>query len=311
MLYHTLSPNLPPSSILGFGCASLMNRVGKKQSLDAIARALDAGITHFDVARAYGLGEAEVLLGEAIAGCREKVVVVTKFGLSPPRAARYLRWVRPIARKAVSFAPHLRRVSRAVVGSNVPVADRFSPAAANGSLESSLKALRTDYIDVFMLHDCVAADLSDSLLDFLMREIEKGKIRAIGLATSVDQIRHIASNRGLMPICQIANSVMHRNIEKFGHGPRILTHSTFEGADRLATCLESRKADAPKTVSPLGLTDIQRLMLSYALAANPRGSVIVSMVRPEHLRTNVAVAERPPFSPDEIRAYIDFAARCC
>src|SRR3954452_8900176 len=97
MPYVTICPGLPPSSRLGFGCGSVMGRVGRAASLRAIAAALDAGITHFDVARLYGYGEAETLLGEALRGRRDRVVIASKFGLMPPQASRALRRLKPLA----------------------------------------------------------------------------------------------------------------------------------------------------------------------------------------------------------------------
>jgi len=70
----TVAHGLPPSSRLGFGCGGVMGRVGRGQSLRAIAAALDGGITRFDVAPLYGYGEAEVL-GEALADKRDLVVL--------------------------------------------------------------------------------------------------------------------------------------------------------------------------------------------------------------------------------------------
>ncbi|MFX6040902.1 aldo/keto reductase, partial [Acinetobacter baumannii] len=61
------------SGRLGFGCAPMLGRVGRKDSLRALAIAYDNGIRHFDVARSYGFGEAEALLGEFLAGKRQHV----------------------------------------------------------------------------------------------------------------------------------------------------------------------------------------------------------------------------------------------
>ena len=55
-------------SVLGFGCAALMGRVGRRDSLAALAAAQDAGINFFDTARSYGYGESEALLGQFLTG---------------------------------------------------------------------------------------------------------------------------------------------------------------------------------------------------------------------------------------------------
>src|SRR5712691_9945935 len=130
MEYVRLAPGLAPSSRLGFGCGSVMGRIGRAASLRAIAAAFDAGISHFDVARLYGYGEAEALLGEAVRGRRDRVVIASKFGLAAPRAGVALRGLKPIAQKIAAAVPGLRPLIRSAVGGAGRDPDRFSAAAA-------------------------------------------------------------------------------------------------------------------------------------------------------------------------------------
>ena len=150
-----MAPGLPPSSALGFGCGAVGGRVGRKQSAWALSAALYAGITHFDVARSYGYGDAEILLGEVLVGRRERVVIATKLGITASSAARILKSLKPLAQKAVwllsgvpptSEVPRLRPRARDI--------RRFSPAVARASLDESLRALKTDYVDILFLHEC-------------------------------------------------------------------------------------------------------------------------------------------------------------
>ncbi len=67
-------------SKLGFGCGSLMARIKQKESVELLETAFEAGITHFDVARSYGYGEAEKAVGAFIADKRDQVTVTTKLG---------------------------------------------------------------------------------------------------------------------------------------------------------------------------------------------------------------------------------------
>ena len=53
---------------VGFGCSALLGRTGRTESLRALAAAWDEGIRFFDIARSYGYGEAEALLGEFLQG---------------------------------------------------------------------------------------------------------------------------------------------------------------------------------------------------------------------------------------------------
>src|SRR4051812_5874481 len=127
MKYHMIVPGLPPSSVLGFGCGAVGGRIGRKQSARALGAALDAGITHFDVARSYGYGEAEWILGDALTGQREGVVIATKFGVTASAGARMLSRFKPLAQAAVMAFPALRPLVRSAVLPRTVGARRFSP----------------------------------------------------------------------------------------------------------------------------------------------------------------------------------------
>jgi aryl-alcohol dehydrogenase-like predicted oxidoreductase len=278
MDYVSLIPGAPTSSRLGFGCGSVMGRVGRSQSLRAVDAALDAGITHFDVARSYGYGEAEALVGEALRGKRDRVVIASKFGLSAPRAAGALRALKPLAQQLAAKVPGARSAMRALLGAAQPAADRFSVTAAAASLDQSLAALKTDYLDILFLHDCAAEDLSDELLGFLDARVAAGKIRAYGVATDIDAVVPLHKAHGDRLIYQFANSVGAPNAERLaGNECRIVAHSPFFGADSL-------RAHG----------DVHAVMLAQALAAPGVAVVLCSMLDEAHLRANIAAAERPP-----------------
>ena len=73
------------ASVVGFGCASLGSRIGADQGLRALADAHAHGVTWFDLAPAYGAGEAEAIFGRFLAGRRDQVLVCSKVGLAPPQ----------------------------------------------------------------------------------------------------------------------------------------------------------------------------------------------------------------------------------
>src|SRR5205807_2674411 len=106
-----------------------------REKLCLLHAALDRGITHFDTARMYGVGQAEVALGEFLAGRRDQVTVATKVGLVPPPSA---------------FRVLPGRLLRGPLG----VRRGFDLRSVQRSLDRSLKALRTDYVDLLFLHEC-------------------------------------------------------------------------------------------------------------------------------------------------------------
>src|SRR5438132_8550034 len=133
------------TSAFGFGCSGLMARLDRAASVRCLEAAFDAGLTHFDVARSYGYGEAEAAVGRFIRDKRDRVTVTTKLGIEPPRASAGLATAKSVARLAVRVAPGLRRVARRRAAQLVS-ARRFGVEDARASLETSLRELATDYV---------------------------------------------------------------------------------------------------------------------------------------------------------------------
>jgi aryl-alcohol dehydrogenase-like predicted oxidoreductase len=305
MEYVRLSPGLPPSSRLGFGCGSVMGRIGRAASLRAISAALEAGITHFDVARLYGYGEAEALLGEAVRGRRDRVVIASKFGLAPSRASRALRGLKPLAQKLVAAVPALRPLVRSAVGDAERGADRFSAAAAKASLDESLAALKTDYLDILFLHEGGAADFGDELLEFLDRQVAAGTIRAYGAASGIESVIAMRRAHGDRLIYQFGNGLAEPNTRRLPAAERAyIGHSPFAGADKIIARLTARpsplRLPGGRGVQP---SEVHRLMLGFALGDPSVGVVLCSMLDPAHLRANLAVIEEPPFTAADIAAF--------
>ena len=274
-----------------------MGRVGRDQSLRTIAAALDGGITHFDVARLYGYGEAEALVGEALAGCRDRVVIASKFGLRATRAAGVLRGLKPIAQRLAASVPGARSMMRSLVGVAAQPADRFSVTSAQLSLDQSLAALDTDYLDIFFLHDCAAGDLSDELAGFLDRQLAAGKIRAWGVASDIAAVAPLYAARGDRLVYQFPNGMTAPNANRLpADGRRFICHSPFAGGAAVAAGLAGRL--------PRG--DEHHAMLGYAMSATNVAVVLCSMLGEKHLRANLDAVEHPRFNAEELAA---FAAR--
>ena len=276
MDYVTLASGLPASSRLGFGCGSIMGRVGRTQSLRAIEMALDAGVTHFDVARSYGYGEAETLVGDALHGKRDKVVIASKFGLEPPRAAGALRALKPIAQQIAATIPGARMAYlRSLGGASAARRTASLSPPPKASLNQSLAALKTDYLDILFLHDCAAADVTAELIEFLERQVTAGKIRACGVATGFDAILPLSDVYGDRLIYQFANGMFARNAERLVGERRIIAHSPFFGSERLGA-----RADA------------HQVLLAHAFSAAGVDVVLCSMLDEAHLRSNLDVVEQ-------------------
>ncbi|ABK51845.1 aldo/keto reductase [Acidothermus cellulolyticus 11B] len=152
MTYRQLGASGLTVSTVGLGC----NNIGRRLDKDATARlvdaALDAGITLFDTADVYGAepGASEEILGDVLSGRRGQVVLATKFG--KPMRGKVLP--EPVARGS-------RRYIRAAV-------------------EGSLRRLRTDYIDLYQMHEPDPRTPIEETLQALHELVIEGKVRYIG-----------------------------------------------------------------------------------------------------------------------------------
>lgn len=154
-------------SAMGLGCWAIggpftnelgnpvgWGQVNDSESVRAIHRALDLGITFFDTADVYGCGHSERILGQALEGVRDRVVIATKFGRV------------------------FDEQSRLITGNDA------SPEHIRRACEASLRRLDTDHIDLYQFHlgdydTARAAEVRDTLEEL----VAAGKIRAYAWST--------------------------------------------------------------------------------------------------------------------------------
>jgi len=155
MQYRKLGKNGPEISVIGFGSWATGGDWGGQDdqlSLDSVRVALDAGVTFYDTAAAYGLGHSEEVIGKALKGDRSKVVLATKCGL---------------------------------------VWDETGKISKNGSYDSilreaedSLRRLGTDYIDLYQLHwpDTDTNAPAEEAMRAMEKLVQDGKVRYVGVS---------------------------------------------------------------------------------------------------------------------------------
>jgi aryl-alcohol dehydrogenase-like predicted oxidoreductase len=176
-------PKLKVSTV-GFGCGALMRSPSRKERMAVLGSAVDSGITHFDIARFYGLGQAEAELGKFLRTVdRDTVTVATKFGIDTVSAARRLGRFQAPARALLRKAPALRRAVKRHDAA-FATARTYDAAVAAHSLDQSLATLGVDYVDILFVHDPRPGDTvaRDELRQFFERARQQGKIRAWGVA---------------------------------------------------------------------------------------------------------------------------------
>jgi hypothetical protein len=292
------------SSCLGFGCASLGSRVSARAGLVALERAHEAGITWFDVAPAYGAGEAETILGRFLAGRRERVLVLTKVGLAPPRRSSLRRAAFMAARPLLGLAKGLRNRARRL-GRN-RVLD-ITPELVERSLAQSLSRLGTDRVEVLALHDPDPRSVGDeAVLRALERSVERGQARYLGVAGSLEACLSAARPglpyRVFQTAIRSGSGDFAKIRERAGREVSLIGHSVFgvggakdallarlRGDGEARRLLAASGYDAEDLEAGLGA-----LLLDAALAGNPAGVTLVSIFHASHLARNLSRADGPP-----------------
>lgn len=257
------------------------------ESLRALRRAFDLGVTFYDTADLYGHGHSEQLIGAAFRDIRTRVVLATKVGFLAP------------------YGPQ-----------------DFSPRHVRTALEGSLRRLQTDYVDVYQLHN-PPMDLLRSnpgLVETLKDLEHQGKVRAIGVSVrspddglvavrefgvvevvqvNFSMVDQRARENGLLALCERRSvGVICRTplcfgflTGKYGDGWRFdpSDHRSAWSAEQIGRWAEAHELFAAEldgtrqTHAQLAL----RFCLSYAAVS----SVIPGMLTVEQVEENTATSE--------------------
>jgi aryl-alcohol dehydrogenase-like predicted oxidoreductase len=260
--------------------------------------AYDAGIRHFDVAPMYGFGQAEACLGEFLARHPGEVTVTTKYGIPPVKNPGLIGIARSVARPIIKALPGLKnkltRVAVRTVGASPK--SKFTAQEAEQSLMKSLRELRLERIDVWLLHEATVDDLTgDDLLRFMEGAVASGKIGTFGIGSERPRVEAILKQKPqYCRTVQFEWSVMDARvppIPSFRIHHRALTENFRElradltrDTHRAATWSQEIGAD---------LRDAEvlaSLMLKAALVENPNSIILFSSRNADHIRRNIETA---------------------
>jgi D-threo-aldose 1-dehydrogenase len=277
---------------LGFGCGDLFGGVALSDSARLVETALDAGIRYFDVARLYGNGSAEAVLGNVLPRVRHRVIIASKAGILPWSMLLGTRFAARLAKAARRAAP----LARTLVPPPPPAAPRygaFGLADLARSVDCSLKALRTDYLDILLLHECSVADARQAeILGFVQRLRAAGKIRTFGIATDyLSTVEILKEVPVIAPVAQLASDALNRNVTKIPaeETALVVTHTPIKQAlPRVLAHLVADPAARVRWEKHTGIagndrSGIASLLLADAVAKNADGIVLFSSSRPERI----------------------------
>ena len=279
-----------------FGGKMNMGNLGQEDTTRMVKVALDNGVNFFDTADVYSLGESEMLLGNALKGIREEIVVATKVRLPMGGADHFNR-------SGATRVNILREV------------------------EGSLERLQTDYIDLYQVHGWDSNTPLEETLRTLDDLVRQGKVRYIGLsnymswqaATAIGLQKRLGLER--FATAQMYYSLVGRSLEfefqSFAeyHDVGILVWSPLAGGFLTGKYTRSnpppagsrfadagqfvpfdretgyRVVDALKEVASRRGASPARVAIAWLLGRRAVSSVIVAARRTEQLEDNIRAVD--------------------
>ena len=293
MEYRNLGSSGLRVSLVGLGCNNFGMRLDLEQTRAVVDRAFDLGITLFDTADMYGgRGGSETQLGKILGHRRKDIVLASKFGM------------------AMSDD-----------GTKIGASRRYIMSA----VEDSLRRLKTDWIDLYQLHQPDPLTPLDETMQALDDLVTQGKIRYIGCSNlpswQVVESQWISKSMGLNRFvsCQDEYNILNRNIEaelipamqKYGCGllPYFpLASGLLTGKYKRTEMPEgARLTDMPTFANRIYLTDdnfdivdnlnkfahktghsILELAFGWMASRPTTASIIAGATKPEQIDANVA-----------------------
>lgn len=290
MRHRTLGRTGLSVSEIGFGAVEIgleygiqvdgkPNRPDDQQAIEIVHRALDLGANVIDTARAYG--ESERLLGEALVGKRDSVVLMTK-----------------------------------VAGIEASVIGRQLDSAITESLETSLRLLQTDTVDVYQIHsakvELIRRGEITGILDRLRRE---GKTRFLGATVYTEEEALAVLDDPRIDVIQVAYNMLAPSM-----GDRVIPLAVERGVGVVARSVLHRGVLTPK--GAVGSADEQRLhtaahqfdflfdddtrslphaAVRYVLSNAHISCALLGMDCIEQVEQNLSYADAQPYTDDQLR----------
>ena len=293
MEYRNLGSSGLRVSLVGLGCNNFGMRLDLEQTRAVVDRAFDLGITLFDTADMYGgRGGSETQLGKILGHRRKDIVLASKFGMTMSDD-----------------------------GTKIGASRRYIMSA----VEDSLRRLKTDWIDLYQLHQPDPLTPLDETMQALDDLVTQGKIRYIGCSNlpswQVVESQWISKSMGLNRFvsCQDEYNILNRNVEaelipamqKYGCGllPYFpLASGLLTGKYKRTEMPEgARLTDMPTFANRIYLTDenfdvvdnlnkfahktghsILELAFGWMASRPTTASIIAGATKPEQIDANVA-----------------------
>ncbi|MCE0523877.1 MAG: aldo/keto reductase [Methylacidiphilales bacterium] len=268
-----------PISRMGLGTsrlASLGSALSRRQATVLLHTAIDHGIRVIDTADTYGSGDSERAIGVALRERpRDDFFLITKAGFTHVALPSFLSPLNQVGKKL------LQKVS---------AAKNFSKPYVLRCLERSLKRLRVDHVDAFLLHEPVAGEPSSQSWEALEQIRARGMSRFTGVSTSDPEVVSQGIASGQVSLVETSVSLAAPHAEEIGRicagqQVQVIANEVLKprsALERSGTTWDSiRKHHGVASVSTV------HLLIAYAAAQPGVSSVIIGTKSPGHLVENL------------------------
>lgn len=266
----------------GIGVKDSGDMLSETQAITLLQASVASGINFFDTARMYGMSES--IMGKALKAYRKDIVIATK-------------------------CKHFRNIN-----GKIPDNNDLKKIIAS-SIRESLEALKTDYLDVFMLHQADLEILNNSTIATVFEELKKkGIVRTIGASTYTVDETDAAIECGIWDTIQLPFNLLDQRHETlFGKakqkGIGIVVRSVLmkgllsERGKNLDPALEKVENHIGKYTALLKdeFLDLPTLAMKFALSFGEVSSVLVGMDRMEYLHRSIATADDKYMNTEELK----------
>jgi aryl-alcohol dehydrogenase-like predicted oxidoreductase len=230
-----------------------------RDSIATIHEALDLGINWIDTAAVYGLGHSEEIVGQAVTGRRDKLIIATKCG-------------------------------RPTDPGSTTIVSRLKAASVRAELEGSLRRLKTDYIDLYQIHwPDPEADIEEGWGE-IAKAVKAGKVRYAGVSNfNPEQMRRIMKIHPIASL-QPPYSMLRRDVEKDGlpfcaaNGIGVICYSPMQMGLLTGAFTRERAASLPRD-------DVRARNALFAEPALSRNLALLEELRPLAKKNGRSLAE--------------------